>query len=81
MLASCLRMAKLQAHTIHQWFADFVSALEETPSRRAFADLEPALVPAEDLVSDRTRDLIAKRRFGRTRRRGLPFEFIGRPGQ
>ena len=39
-------MAKLQAHTIHQWFADFVSALEETPSRRAFADLEPALVPA-----------------------------------
>ena len=26
-------MAKLQAHTIHQWFADFISALEETPSR------------------------------------------------
>src|SRR5437868_1499891 len=38
-------MAKLKAHTIHQWFADFVSALEETPSRRAFAGLESALVP------------------------------------
>ena len=38
-------MAKLRAHTIHQWFADFVGALEETPPRRAFAGLEPALVP------------------------------------
>jgi trehalose 6-phosphate synthase len=40
-------MAKLKAHTIHQWFAEFVGTLEETPSRRAFAGLEPAaLVPA-----------------------------------
>jgi hypothetical protein len=39
-------MVKLKAHTIHQWFAEFVSALEETPPRRAFAGLEPALVPA-----------------------------------
>jgi len=38
-------MAKLKAHTIHQWFAEFVGALEETPSRRAFAGLESALVP------------------------------------
>ena len=38
-------MAKLRAHTIHQWFADFVSALEEAPTRRAFVDLEPSLVP------------------------------------
>jgi len=39
-------MAKLRAHTIHQWFAEFVNALEDTPSRRAFADLEPALAVA-----------------------------------
>jgi trehalose 6-phosphate synthase len=39
-------MAKLKAQTIHQWFADFVNALEETPIRRAFTDVEPALVPA-----------------------------------
>jgi trehalose 6-phosphate synthase len=39
-------MAKLKAHTIHQWFAEFVSALEETPPRRAFAGLDSALVPA-----------------------------------
>jgi len=38
-------MAKLKGHTIHQWFAEFVATLEETPSRRAFAGLEPALVP------------------------------------
>ncbi len=28
-------MAKLHARTIHQWFADFLSALEETPVRNA----------------------------------------------
>jgi trehalose 6-phosphate synthase len=28
-------MAKLRAHTIHQWFADFLSALDETPLRTA----------------------------------------------
>jgi trehalose 6-phosphate synthase len=38
-------MAKLKAHTIHQWFAEFVSVLEETPVRREFSSLEPALVP------------------------------------
>jgi trehalose 6-phosphate synthase len=38
-------MARLKSHTIHQWFAEFVGALEETPPRRAFAGLEPALVP------------------------------------
>lgn len=26
-------MAKLRAHTIHQWFADFLSTLEEAPAR------------------------------------------------
>jgi trehalose 6-phosphate synthase len=28
-------MASLRAHTIHQWFADFLAALEETPLRDA----------------------------------------------
>jgi trehalose 6-phosphate synthase len=44
-------MAKLKGHTIHQWFAEFVSALEETPSRRAFAGLQPALVPAAGVAA------------------------------
>jgi trehalose 6-phosphate synthase len=30
-------MANLRAHTIHQWFADFLGALEETPLRQASA--------------------------------------------
>ena len=28
-------MAKLRAHTIHQWFADFLAALEDAPARDA----------------------------------------------
>ena len=28
-------MVKLRAHTIHQWFADFLSALEDAPARSA----------------------------------------------
>jgi trehalose 6-phosphate synthase len=46
-------MAKLKAHTVHQWFAEFVGTLEETPSRRAFAGLEPALVPTATAAAAR----------------------------
>jgi trehalose 6-phosphate synthase len=43
-------MAKLKAHTIHQWFAEFVHALEGSPARRESSGLEPALVPTAAAV-------------------------------
>jgi len=42
-------MAKLRAHTIHQWFADFLSALEDTPLRDA--PLRPEQVPVVQLAA------------------------------